>query len=145
MSESPEGFSIVLYVDSAHRAEVVRLWNDVFGYETSHNEPGLVIDRKLDVDDGLLFVALHDGHVVGTVMAGYDGHRGWIYSLAVDPKLRHQGCGSALLKTAEDALVARGCLKINLQVVQDNAEVQGFYESNGYAVEARISMGKRMY
>ena len=130
------------FEDPKHRSDVVQLWNRVFGYETAHNEPNLVIDNKVDVDDGLFFVAMIDKNVIGTVMAGYDGHRGWIYSLAVDPGLRKSGHGSALLREAESQLIARGCLKVKLQIMEGYDAVIGFYLANNYAVENRVSMGK---
>jgi ribosomal protein S18 acetylase RimI-like enzyme len=77
-------------------------------------------------------------------MAGYDGHRGWVYSMAVHPDWRGDGLGSQLLAAAEEALAARGCVKINLQVLPGNGNAQAFYEANGYVVEDRISMGKRL-
>ena len=77
-------------------------------------------------------------------MAGYDGHRGWIYSLAVHPKQRQQGVGSMLLAFAEQSLVRLGCFKVNLQILETNEAVRKFYEANGFAVEARLSMGKRL-
>jgi ribosomal protein S18 acetylase RimI-like enzyme len=121
------------------------LWEVAFGYETAHNLPKLVIDKKLAVHDNLLFVALDRGAVVGTIMAGYDGHRGWLYSVAVHPSRRKQGIGSALVKHAEEALKSLGCLKINLQIVKGNESVVAFYTSLGFAVEKRISMGKKLY
>lgn len=93
--------SIIPFSHSAHREEVILLWKTVFGYQTSHNEPSLVIDQKLAMDDGLFFVAVCDGAVVGSVMAGYDGHRGWLYSLAVLPEYRHRDIGSYLVLKAE--------------------------------------------
>ena len=90
-------------------------------------------------------VALANGKLVGTVMGGYDGHRGWVYSLAVDDRERHRGIGSALIDKIEEALKALGCLKVNLQVVASNSGVVGFYEKLGFSVEDRISMGKRLY
>jgi ribosomal protein S18 acetylase RimI-like enzyme len=135
---------IVEYSNPHHRAAVIQLWETAFGYETAHNTPSLVIDKKLAVADGLFFVALVHDVVVGTVMAGYDGHRGWLYSVAVDPAQRRQGLGARLVRHAEQALTARGCLKINLQIVSSNDSVKGFYASLGYAVEPRISMGKKL-
>ena len=131
------------YDDRAHRTRVVALWKAVFGYTAAHNDPGLSIDRKLRVDD-LFFVAETDGAIIGTVMAGYDGHRGWIYSLAVLPTHRRTGVGSALLAHAQDRLAALGCDKVNLQIVGDNPAVLAFYEANGFSVEDRVSMGKRL-
>lgn len=136
--------TISIYDDRAHRQPVIALWETVFGYASAHNEPARVINTKLAVQDGLFFVALLDGHVVGTVMAGYDGHRGWIYSVAVHPGHRKRGIGSQLVTQAERALTERGCPKINLQILEDNASVAAFYASLGYAVEPRVSMGKRL-
>ena len=135
---------IIPYVDSVHRSQVVALWEKVFGYEAPHNKPGLAIDKKLSIDDQLFFVAVVDNQAVGTIMAGYDGHRGWIYSLAVAPSHRRQGIGTQLVAHAERALIARGCVKINLQILEGNESVVAFYSKFGYAVEKRISMGKRI-
>jgi ribosomal protein S18 acetylase RimI-like enzyme len=82
--------------------------------------------------------------VVGTTMAGYDGHRGWIYSVAVAPSHRRQGIASRLVVHAERALIGKGCVKINLQIMEGNESVAAFYSELGYAVEKRISMGKRL-
>ena len=132
------------YSDAAHRSQVVTLWKTVFAYDTSHNEPSLVIDRKLEVNDQLFFVALVGDSVVGTIMAGYDGHRGWIYSVAVAPSHRRQGIGSQLMSMAEQALIDKGAVKINLQIMDGNHEVAAFYSSLGFSIEKRISMGKRI-
>lgn len=141
--------NIVTFDNALYRSQVMTLWRASFGYETAHNEPGLVIDQKLAMHDGLFFVALAATDVVdtvvGTVMAGYDGHRGWLYSVAVSPMHRRLGAGRQLVAHAEQALTSRGCLKINLQLLQSNAAVAAFYASMGYAVEPRVSMGKLMY
>ena len=134
---------ISLYQNDSHRAQVIQLWRDALGYESGHNSPALVIDKKLAVNDGLFFVALDAGAVVGTVLAGYDGHRGWLYSVAVHAARQHRGIGSALVRHAEQALVARGCMKLNLQIVGGNEAVAAFYASLGYGVEQRVSMGRR--
>jgi ribosomal protein S18 acetylase RimI-like enzyme len=136
--------SITAYADKTHRSQVIQLWQTVLGYETSHNRASLVIDKKLAVEDGLFFVACVEGAVVGTSLAGYDGHRGWLYAIAVHPSRRNKGLGRALVAHAEAALTVRGCMKINLQIVAGNEGVAAFYESLGYAVEPRVSMGKRV-
>ena len=136
--------TIIEYSDAIHRRQVIALWETVFGYEDSHNKPGLAIDKKLAAPDGLFFVAVVEGTVIGTVLAGYDGHRGWLYAVAVHPAHRQQGLGKALVRFAEQALTARGCLKINLQIIAGNDSAAGFYESLGYAVEPRVSMGKKL-
>jgi len=127
---------------SADRDSVISLWNSVFPGSTGHNDPGDSIDRKMAIDDSLLFVAAEGAAIVGAVIAGYDGHRGWIYSLAVDPEHRRCGIGRQLVCSAEQALQRLGCPKLNLQVRADNAEVVAFYQSLGFGVEERISMGK---
>jgi ribosomal protein S18 acetylase RimI-like enzyme len=129
------------YRDS-DRPAVVALWNTVFGYEGAYNDPDVSIRRKLDAQPDLLFVADLAGEVVGTIMAGYDGHRGWIYSVAVSPNHRRRGIGSALMQRAERALTELGAPKINLQVRGNNSAVVPFYQSLGFRVEERISMGK---
>ena len=135
---------IGLYRDRQHRAQVVALWQQAFGYDTAHNVPSLAIDKKLAVNDGLFFVATDKKAVIGTILAGYDGHRGWLYSVAVHADYRRHGLGSSLVRHAEQALIGLGCMKINLQINSSNEAVVGFYEALGYGVEPRISMGKKI-
>ena len=130
------------YADATDRLQVVELWRNVFGYETAHNEPNLAISKKIAINDGLFFVAVENSAIVGTIMAGYDGHRGWLYSVAVDPGKRLNGLGSSLVIHAEKALADLGCMKINLQLLATNEATAAFYKSVGYSVEPRLSMGK---
>lgn len=83
--------------------------------------------------------------MVGTVMGGYDGHHGRVYSVAVRPEHRRAGIGAALVRRLERALAECGCLKVNLQVRTSNSAVVRFYQGLGYSVEERVSMGKRLY
>jgi ribosomal protein S18 acetylase RimI-like enzyme len=129
----------------ADESAVIALWNEVLPDSAPHNDPATAIRKKLAVERDLFFVAVVDETIVGTVMGGYDGHRGWVYAVAVSPRHRRQGIGTVLIRHLEVALVARGCLKINLQVRRSNTGVIPFYESLGYAVEEIVSMGKRMY
>ena len=131
--------------DDFDEAAVVALWNLVLPDSAPHNDPATSIRNKLAVERDLFFVGEIDGVLVGTVMGGYDGHRGWVYSVAVDPKFRRRGIGSNLLQHLQAALIRSGCLKLNLQVRSTNAEVIAFYETLGFQVEERISMGKRLY
>jgi ribosomal protein S18 acetylase RimI-like enzyme len=136
--------NIIPFVNAVHRSQVVALWETVFGYEAAHNNPSLVIDKKVAVGDGLFFVAVSDNAVVGTIMTGYDGHRGWIYSLAVSPSRLRQRIGSRLVLAAQQALIDKGCMKINLQIMAGNESVASFYSSLGFSVEKRVSMGKQI-
>lgn len=137
-------FEILEYNNVKHRGQVVSLWKDTFGYDTARNDPEFVIDQKIAMLDGLFFVAAQKKGVVGTVMAGYDGHRGWIYAMAVHPGHLKKGIASLLLSHAERRLACLGCVKINLQILKGNADVQRFYRAHGYALEDRISMGKQI-
>lgn len=135
---------IELFDNSKHREQVIELWYSVFNIKDARNKPELSIDKKLSVNDDLFFIARVDDQIIGTIMAGYDGHRGWIYSMAVIPEKRKLKIGTALLKHAENELKKQGCVKINLQIFKDNENVKNFYLKNGYSVEERISMGKEI-
>lgn len=122
---------------------VSTLWQEVFPDDSPHNAPAVVIKQKLQCQPELFFVGELDGSIVGTVLTGYDGHRGWLYSVAVSPKQRRQGLGTKLIRHAEKELTAIGCTKINLQIRSTNAAVVAFYKELSYEIEERISMGKR--
>ena len=124
--------------------EVVQLWKKVFPETPLHNDPLRDIQRKLKIQPGLFLVAEKEHLLVGTAMAGYDGHRGWVYYLAVDPAYRRNGIGTALMKKAEGLLAQKDCPKLNLQIRANNSDLQAFYEKLGYSVEERISMGKKL-
>lgn len=128
---------------AADEAGVAALWTRVFPETRAWNQPAAYIRRKLAVQRELFLVGACGGRVVGTVLAGYDGVRGWVYHLAVVPEQRRHGVGRALMAAAEERLRALGCAKINLQILRSNAEVVRFYEHIGYGIEDRISMGKR--
>ena len=122
---------------------VVALWREC-GLVRPWNDPVKDIHRKLCVQRDLFLVGTVDGRLVATVMAGYDGHRGWINYLAVAREYRKQGFGRNLMDEAEARLRAMGCPKINLQIRSSNAEVIAFYRSLGFSVDDSLSMGKRL-
>ena len=135
---------------------VLALWLDAFpeygDASRPQRDPRLSIANKLGTQPELFFVAVRDtgdkdhtrGTVVGTVMAGYDGHRGWLYSLAVDRDARRLGIGTQLVRHAESALTAMGCPKLNLQVLSSKPDVLAFYDALGYRTDAVVSLGKRL-
>ncbi len=124
------------------RGQVIALW-DRCGLTVGWNDPNRDIDRKI-ARDPTLFLVGQFTEVTGTVMAGYEGHRGWINYLAVHPDHRRKGYGRALIKAAERLLVALGCPKINLQVRSSNRGIIEFYTALGYKQDAVISLGKRL-
>jgi ribosomal protein S18 acetylase RimI-like enzyme len=138
--------------DARDTDAVVALWQQAFpeyrDLTRPQRNPHLSIANKLATQPELFFVAVlgtADGErIVGTVMGGYDGHRGWMYSLAVDEAVRRHGIGTRLVAHVENTLTALGCPKLNLQVLSAKAEIQAFYESLGYRADAVISMGKRL-
>ncbi|MEN1374795.1 GNAT family acetyltransferase, partial [Pseudomonas aeruginosa] len=103
----------------------------------------MVIERKMNHDVSLFLVAVVNGEVVGTVMGGYDGHRGSAYYLGVHPEFRGRGIANALLNRLEKKLIARGCPKIQINVPEDNDMVLGMYERLGYEHDDVLSLGKR--
>ncbi|HUQ18458.1 MAG TPA: GNAT family acetyltransferase [Gemmatimonadaceae bacterium] len=116
------------------RCNLLRPWND----------PEKDIARKLKVQREMFLVGKIDAHVVATVMGGYDGHRGWVNYLAVDPPHQRRGLARAMMDEVTRRLTALGCPKINLQVRDDNLEAIEFYEAIGFARDRAISMGKRL-
>jgi ribosomal protein S18 acetylase RimI-like enzyme len=121
----------------------VRLWS-VCGLVRPWNDPDRDIDRKLDRDPENLLVVEHDGEVVGSVMVGYEGHRGWVNYLAVHPDHQGRGLGRRLMERAEEVLGQLGCAKVNLQVRSSNEAAIGFYRRIGYSVDDSVSMGRRL-
>jgi ribosomal protein S18 acetylase RimI-like enzyme len=124
-------------------ADVVALWERC-GLTRVWNDPRKDIARKLRVQRELFLVGVVEGEVVGTVMGGYEGHRGWLNYLAVDPDRRRQGIGRALVLEIERRLGALGCPKINLQIRRSNGEASSFYAAIGYGEDDVISFGKRL-
>ena len=123
--------------------QVIALWTDC-GLTRPWNNPALDIQRKCALGDELFLVGEKDGQITCSVMAGYDGHRGWINYLAVVPHARKSGLGRQMMDDVEARLLALGCPKINLQVRQGNDAVMAFYESLGFTNDACVSMGKRL-
>jgi ribosomal protein S18 acetylase RimI-like enzyme len=127
---------------------IVAFWRQVFPEyndpERPQRDPRTNIVRKLAFGDGLFWLADDEGRVVGTVMAGYDGHRGWLYSLGVHPSRRDHGVGRLLLSHAEIKLMKLGCPKVNVQVVETNAGSQAFWRAAGYRRDPVTSFGRRL-
>lgn len=124
-------------------AAVVQLWIDC-GLVVPWNDSYRDIQRKLKVQPEMFLVGCLDDQIIATIMAGYEGHRGWINYLAVHPKFQRTGIGRRMMDEAEGLLRAAGCPKINLQVRSTNAKVIAFYKRIGYMVDDVVSFGKRL-
>jgi ribosomal protein S18 acetylase RimI-like enzyme len=125
----------------ADEPAVTALWGRVFGPSAPRNAPDRVIAQKRKVQPELFLVAELSGDVVGTTIAGDDGHRGWLHLVAVSPDHRKTGIGRVLVEEAARRLRERGVPKVNLQIRGENAGVVAFYERLGFQVEDRVSMG----
>lgn len=131
-------------VEDTDEADVAALWRHVFVDDPPWNVPEQDIRRKLSEHRELFLVALDGKRLIGSAMGGWDGHRGWVYSVAVHEDFRRQSVGRRLMEGVEEGLRAVGCHKLNLQVRASNQAVVDFYLRLGYQVEQRVSMGKRL-
>lgn len=129
--------------EAADEQAVVALWQEC-GMTRPWNDPRRDIARKLTEQPELFLVGADEGAVVATAMVGFDGHRGWVYYLAVAPKYRRKSLGRMLMQEAERLLIERGCPKLNLQVRASNSEAVEFYRKLGYTQDEVFSFGRRL-
>ena len=135
-------FQIARYSPEYQKA-VIDLWN-ACNLIVPQNDPIKDIQKKLDFQPELFFIALLNGQLIGSIMVGYEGHRGWIHYLAVRPAFQKRGYGKKLVDKAIGELRKIGCPKVNLQVRRSNASVVEFYKHLGFKIEERISLGMRL-
>ena len=127
----------------ADEAAVVALWQEC-RLTRPWNDPRKDIARKLAVQPELFLVGTVNGELVATVMAGYEGHRGWVNYLAVSPAHQRKGLGRRLMEEVEKRLLARGCPKLNMQVRSSNTDAMAFYRRLGYLPDEAVALGKRL-
>jgi len=138
----PENYTITTF-EERFREDVIALWRKC-GLVRPWNDPDKDIDRKLTDRNGGFFLLFLEDRLIGSVMAGYDGHRGAIYYLGIDPAHQSAGLGRMMMAHCEAYLIERGCPKINLFVRQGNETVIRFYDQLGYEEEKAIAFGKRL-
>ena len=143
MTQQTEPTNIRVFVP-ADKQQVIDLWLQVFPADPPWNKPEDLIERKMLVQPELFFVATQGQTVVGTILAGFDGVRGWVHKVAVTPGLRRGNIARSLMHHAELALADLGCPKLNLQVRSDNSGAMAFYTAAGYTEEDRVSFGKQL-
>ena len=129
--------------EARDEAAVVRLWAEC-DLVRPWNDPHKDIRRKLSVQPELFLVGVDGNALVATVMAGYDGHRGWVNYLAVAENCRNRGFGRAMMENVEDKMRLMGCPKLNMQVRSSNRSVLAFYARLGYTQDEAVSLGKRL-
>jgi ribosomal protein S18 acetylase RimI-like enzyme len=124
---------------------IYRIWQHAApGVHVGASDTRAEIAKKLAHDPDLALAAEVDGCIHGAVLGGFDGRRGWVYHLAVEPDWRGQGIGHALMTELERRFAAKGCLKLYLFVTPDNQDVVRYYESLGWAVSPLIAMSKQI-
>ena len=122
---------------------VIALWT-ACGLTRPWNEPRADFDQALKTSTATILISGAGRSVEGSVMVGFDGHRGWVYYLAVYPQARRSGLGRALMAAAQDWLRAQGAPKIQLMVRDDNAEALSFYAALGLEVQPVVVLGRRL-
>jgi ribosomal protein S18 acetylase RimI-like enzyme len=128
-------------IDDADIAEVIALWRRC-GLTRPWNDPAADIALARTGPNAAVLAGRNGGGIVASVLVGHDGHRGWVYYVAVDPDCRHQGYGRVVMEAAEHWLRGRGIEKLQLMVRPDNGQVQTFYQSLGYFEQERIIYAK---
>lgn len=134
---------LITEFEEIYRKELIGLW-EACDLVRPWNDPGKDIDRILADKSGRIFLLLENGCLTGSVMAGFDGHRGWVYYLAVDPGSRQKGRGRKLMEHSEDYLRSIGCPKLNLMIRDSNLSAGEFYIRLGYLRDDVAVMSKRL-
>ncbi len=129
--------------ESSDKKAVIQLWRDC-NLVVPWNDPEKDIQRKLDVGREYFLVGECEGEIVASVMAGYDGHRGYVNYLVVAPGFRSRGFAHTMMSEVEARLKAAGCPKVNLMVRKTNIDIIEFYESLGYRADQSVILGKRL-
>jgi len=130
-------------LDMSEAAQAAALWEES-GLVRAWNDPQADIEAALACATSTILAAREGGRVIGTVMAGYDGHRGWLYYVAVTPSQRGRGLGRALMTAAEQWLAEQGARVIRLMVRAENEGVTSYYRSLGYEDSNMLVLGKRL-
>lgn len=124
--------------------QIINLWSEC-DLTVPWNNPKRDIERKMNDSPSLFLVGEVEGRIVCSCMAGYDGHRGWIYYLAVNRDYRREGIASRIVREAENRLLEIGCPKIDLMVRRSNKDAVSFYNKMGYGDDPVIVLSKRLY
>ena len=127
----------------SEKEDVIQLWEKC-KLVVPWNDPQSDIERKLSVQSELFLIGIAQDNIIATAMVGYEGHRGWVNYLAVEPKYRRQGFGKQMMDEAEHRLLKLGCPKLQVQVRTTNSGVIEFYKKLGYRINDVVNIGKRL-
>lgn len=128
---------------AADRAAVIALW-EACGLTRPWNDPGSDIDTCISKPESTILIGEENGKLIASVMVGHDGHRAWLYYLAVSPDLQKGGLGRTMVGAAEDWVKGRDIPKVMLMVRPENDKVRAFYERLGYIEEPRVIFSRRL-
>ena len=128
-------------IEDADIAAVIALWQRC-GLTRPWNDPAADIALARKSPNAAVLAGRDGSTIVASALVGHDGHRGWVYYVAVDPDCRHNGYGRLIMEAAEGWLRGRGIEKMQLMVRPDNSQVQAFYASLGYLEQERIVYAK---
>jgi ribosomal protein S18 acetylase RimI-like enzyme len=128
-------------IGDADVAEVIALWQ-ACGLTRPWNDPAADIALARRGPNSTILIGRDGDAMIATAMVGHDGHRGWVYYVAVDPARREKGFGRAIMNAAEDWLRQAGVAKLQLMVRRENAKAGAFYQSIGYAESQTIILAK---
>jgi ribosomal protein S18 acetylase RimI-like enzyme len=134
---------LIAPLDLRHAPDAIALWHEV-GLTRPWNDPSADLERALAGSSSAVLAGIRDGRLIATAMVGHDGHRGWVYYLAVTPDARRAGCGRDMMRACEAWLRARGVPKVNLMVRGENREVQEFYRAIGYTADDVVVLSRRI-
>ncbi|MCK4396068.1 GNAT family acetyltransferase [candidate division WOR-3 bacterium] len=134
---------IIRKYEEKDEEQVVNLWNQC-NLIVPQNNPHEDIKKKIEFQPNLFFVGTVNDEVIASIMVGYEGHRGWINYMAVLPEYQNKGYGRQLVDKAIAELKKLGCLKVNLQVRENNKDVIEFYENLGFSNDRVVSLGKHL-
>ncbi len=126
----------------AERSAVIALWRVCNLVVAGANDPEADIDFCVGQPNADIIVGKRDGALVATAMVGHDGHRGWIYCLAVAPDSQKSGLGRHMVQACEDWLKAHGAPKSMLMIRETNVAVEAFYHRLGYRTIPRLVLQK---
>jgi ribosomal protein S18 acetylase RimI-like enzyme len=140
-SAAPARALTVAPIGDGDVADVIALWQRC-GLTRPWNDPASDIALARKGENAAMLAGRDDSGIVASVLVGHDGHRGWVYYVAVDPDCRHKGYGRVIMDAAEHWLRLRGIEKLQLMVRPDNSQVQAFYQSLGYLEQERIIYAK---
>jgi len=134
---------VIRSYNDSDKNDVIQLWKEC-DLIVPWNDPQSDIERKLAVQSELFIIGLIDKEIIATAMVGYEGHRGWVNYLAVNPKNQRQGIATKMMKEAEHCLLKLGCPKLQVQVRTTNSGVINFYQKLGYNIDDVVNIGKRL-